>query len=256
MDYSVANGRAIAATPDPLVAELGPGVQADVPFPENPPLVLRPRGGELAESIEAASHWFARRADVIDWLLVRHGALLLRGFPVPDTNAFARLLSHYRPHAAGYTGGATPREAIKGTVYEATQVPPGVTILLHQEMAYLKGYPVKLAFFCISRPATGGDTTVADFRRFMAGLPDRFLRELDEKGVTYHRSFRVPGVPHPLRSPSIRSRRNASTSTTSSRRSSPRAGWARRTRPTWTSTTGPAARVRTTSPTETGPRST
>jgi alpha-ketoglutarate-dependent taurine dioxygenase len=197
MDYSVATGRTIAATPDPLVAELGPGVEADVPFPENPPLVLRPRGGELAESIEAASQWFAQRADVIDWLLVRHGALLLRDFPVTDTDAFARLISHYRPHAAGYVGGATPREAIKGTVYEATQVPPGVTILLHQEMAYLKDYPVKLAFFCNSPPSTGGDTTVGDFRRFMAGLPDCFLRQLEEKGVTYHRSFRVPGVPHP-----------------------------------------------------------
>ena len=81
---------------------------------------------------------------MIDWLLVRHGALLLRGFPVRDTDAFTRLISHYRPHGAGYVGGATPRAAIKGAVYEATQVPQQVTILLHQEMAYLKDYPVKL----------------------------------------------------------------------------------------------------------------
>jgi len=194
---SGAVSRTVATAPDRLVDELGPGVQADLPFPGKPPLVLRLRGGEIAESIEAASRWFARQADVIDWLLVRHGALLLRGFPVPDTDAFARLISHYRPHAAGYLGGATPREAIKGTVYEATQVPPQVTILLHQEMAYLRNYPVKLAFFCKSPPSTGGATTVGDFRRFMDGLPDRFLGELREKGVTYHRSFRVPGVPHP-----------------------------------------------------------
>ncbi len=194
MDYSAAAGRTIATTPDPLVEELGPGVEAGVPFPGNPPLELRPRGGDLAESIEAAGHWLALRADVIDWLLVRHGALLLRGFPVTGTDAFARLISHYRPHAAGYVGGATPRDAIKGTVYEATQVPPQVTILLHQEMAYLMEYPVKLAFFCNSPSDTGGETTVGDFRRFMEGLPDRFRRELHEKGVTYHRNFRVPGV--------------------------------------------------------------
>jgi len=197
MDHSAAVGEPIGTAPDPLVEELGPDVAAEVPYPGSPPLVIRASGGELALSIEAASHWFAQRAAVIDWLLVRHGALLLRGFPVRDTDAFTRLISHYRPHAAGYVGGATPRAAVKGPVYEATQVPPQVTILLHQEMAYLKDYPVKLAFFCNSPPDTGGATTVGDFRRFTARLPERFRRDLEEKGVTYHRSFRVPGVPHP-----------------------------------------------------------
>ena len=173
MDHSAAVGEPIGTAPDPLVEELGPDVAAEVPYPGSPPLVIRASRGELALSIEAASHWFAQRAAVIDWLLVRHGALLLRGFPVRDTDAFTRLISHYRPHAAGYVGGATPRAAVKGPVYEATRVPPRVSILLHQEMAYLKDYPVKLAFFRNSAPDTGGATTVGDFRHFTAGLPGR-----------------------------------------------------------------------------------
>src|SRR6185437_4697485 len=104
MDYSAVAGEPIGTALDPLVDELGPDVAADLPYPGNPPLVLRPLGRELAQSIEAASQWFAERAAVIDWLLVRHGALLLRGFPVRDTDAFTRLVSHYRPHAAGYVG--------------------------------------------------------------------------------------------------------------------------------------------------------
>jgi hypothetical protein len=186
----------MATEPDALVGELGCGVAADLPGPGHPPLVLRPQG-DLARSIEAATQWFAAHRDIVDWLLVRHGALLLRGFPLAGTDDFARMVSHYRPHRAGYVGGATPRAAIKGTVYEATQVPAEVDILLHQEMAYLHDYPVKLAFYCKRAPDSGGATTVGDFRRFMAGLPARFLSELEEKGVIYHRSFRVPGVPHP-----------------------------------------------------------
>lgn len=192
----------LLATPPPpggdsgLLAELGPGIWSELPRPHDPPLVLGPEGGALAREVDAAADWFASRAATVDRLLARHGAILLRGFPIADTDDFARLVAHYPAHGTGYTGGATPRNAIKGTVYEATQVPGSIVILLHQEMAYLHDFPTKIIFFCARPPDEGGETTFGDFRRFMNGLPERFLDELAERGLAYHRHFRPAGVPH------------------------------------------------------------
>jgi len=179
-----------------LIGELGAGVRGHVPFPGNPPLFIEPVAEQLGSDLDAAVDWFAARSEVVDQLLVRHGAVVLRGFPVPDATSFDRFVRHYPPHAQGYTGGATPRKSIEGNVYEATQIPATVPIPLHQEMAYLKHYPEKLAFHCTTPAATGGETIIGDMRRFMAGLPARFVRNLEQNGLTYRRNFRAPDRPH------------------------------------------------------------
>ena len=81
-------------------------------------------------------------------------------------------------------------------MYEATQVPASVDIKLHQEMAYLNDYPKKLAFYCHVPATSGGETIIGDIRRFTASLDDRFLSDLDARGLTYHRNFRAPDLPH------------------------------------------------------------
>jgi hypothetical protein len=39
-------------------------------------------------------------------------------------------------------------------------VPPSVDVKLHQEMAYLKHYPAKIAFYCHQPAASGGETII------------------------------------------------------------------------------------------------
>jgi hypothetical protein len=43
-------------------------------------------------------------------------------------------------------------------------VPPSVDIKLHQEMAYLKHYPAKIAFYCHRPVAGGGETIIGGHR--------------------------------------------------------------------------------------------
>ena len=173
---------------------LGRGAKGRQPWPGQPPVVIEPVGEDLAE-LDAAVDWFSSHQEEIDQVLVHFGALVLHGFPIQDTDAFGQMVDHYTPHEFGYRGGATPRAVVKGNVYEATQVPGEVNIPLHQEMAYLKRYPTKLAFWCQTAPVLGGATVVGDVRRFMELLPHDFLDQLDRKGVTYHRNFRPDG-PH------------------------------------------------------------
>ena len=176
--------------------ELGPHVHVHAPFADNPPLFVQPADPTLAIETAEAVSWFAGHAEVFDVLLDHYGAVVLRGFPIEGTDDFADLVAHAPPHAFGYAGGATPRDQLGRNVYEATQVPASVDIKLHQEMAYLKHYPSKIVFYCHVPAASGGETIIGDMRRFTRMLDDRFLSELEARGLTYHRNFRAPDVPH------------------------------------------------------------
>ncbi|SNQ51141.1 putative syringomycin biosynthesis enzyme [Frankia canadensis] len=159
------------------------------------PLVVSMRG-ELARDPAAARAWFAGQWETFDELLAEHGALLLRGLPLDGTAAFSELIAHYPPHRGGYAGGATPRDELGRNVYEATRVPAAVDIKLHQEMAYLRHYPAKIAFYCRQRATTDGETIIGDMRAFGRELPERFLDDLAGRGLVYHRNFRDPHTPH------------------------------------------------------------
>jgi alpha-ketoglutarate-dependent taurine dioxygenase len=172
------------------VADLGSEVTVSTPFPDNPPLYVDAEKGALSRDTGKAAEWSRSHRAALDGLLAHHGALVLRGFALPDTASFARFLGHYHSFSQGYAGGATPRDRVSESVYEATQVPPSVSILLHQEMAYLREYPKRIAFFCVRPADTGGETTVGDFRHFTRDLPASFVEKLTDTGVVYHRNFR------------------------------------------------------------------
>ncbi|MGE0387605.1 MAG: TauD/TfdA family dioxygenase [Gammaproteobacteria bacterium] len=179
------------------IAALGHGVRCHWPFPGSPPLFVEPVAAPLMRDRGAVIDWFRARTEAFDRIASEAGAYVLRGFPLRTAEDFSALTVHLPPMPLGYSGGATPRKAITGNVYEATQVPAMVQILLHQEMAYLHRYPAELGFFCQVAPDSGGETIIGDMRRFQAGLPEPFLREIADKGVSYHRNFRASDVPHP-----------------------------------------------------------
>jgi alpha-ketoglutarate-dependent taurine dioxygenase len=176
---------------------LGPEVRTKLPFGQPPPLFVEPVDDTLIRDTAAFVSWFVARHDAFDELLTTYGAIVLRGFPISGSSDFDALVGHYPPHSSGYSGGATPRDQLGRNVYEATQVPPEVDIKLHQEMAYLREYPAKLAFHCHVAPTAGGETIIGDMRRFTRELDDRFLQRLASSGVVYHRNFRAPDEPHP-----------------------------------------------------------
>jgi alpha-ketoglutarate-dependent taurine dioxygenase len=176
--------------------DLGPAVVCE-PYAggDGLPLFITARARALRETTEAAVAWVREHEDAIDALLRDVGAVVLRGFALPDTTSFEQLIDHYPEMAFGYAAGAAPRANIQGRVFEATRSPPQVSIPLHQEMAYLPVFPTRLAFFCNHAPDTGGETLIGDVRRFEALAPRRFRDEVEARGVRYVRSFRSPEWP-------------------------------------------------------------
>jgi alpha-ketoglutarate-dependent taurine dioxygenase len=173
---------------------LGPEVACEPYAPgRGLPLFVTPRDRALAHDLDAAVAWLRERQDAFDALLCDAGALVLRDFAFRDTAGFNRAVEHYPDMEFGYLGGATPRSNISGRAFEATRAPAASKLAFHQEMAYLPRYPKKLAFFCNHAPDTGGETLIADVRRFDAEMSRAFRDQVHRRGVRYKRNFREPG---------------------------------------------------------------
>lgn len=124
--------------------------------------------------------WFAQCRPVVDALIVQHGAVVLRGFPVSETDDFVALTAEFPGFQGDYAGGRAPRSAIKGQVMEATRLAASVQLTLHSEMAYMRDYPKRLAFFARKLAAQGGETTIGDMRGLIDDLPPATVAKLQQ----------------------------------------------------------------------------
>jgi alpha-ketoglutarate-dependent taurine dioxygenase len=159
---------------------------------EGIPLTFAPAIPELGSSSGAAIRWFHAQAHTIKSLLSAHGALLFRGFAVADTTTFNDISTIFPTHRGGYLGGATPRSAIKGNVFEATRVPAPYKIQLHQEMSYLPHQPARLMFFCHVPPGEAGETILGDMRAISARIPSELRDAVRARKVRYVRNLASP----------------------------------------------------------------
>lgn len=189
----------------PILPASAPALSGDVvltPFGpgDGLPLFVQPQHPELTRSAAAAREWFEDNRQEIERLLIEFGAVVLRGFAIPDTTAFGALIAGYESPDFGYSGGASPRSQIEGRVFEATRAPAEAVLGMHQEMAYLPHFPSRLAFYCRIAPASGGETFIADMRKLTARIDGGFLARVAERGVLYTRNFRAPdhSIGHPL----------------------------------------------------------
>lgn len=157
-------------------------------------LFLQPRTATLRSDPEAVRHWFTANRNAIDALLTDSGALVLRGFAIPDTASFGALIDSYEAPDFGYTAGAAPRGQLAPRVFETTVAPANVVLGLHQEMAYLPNYPKRVAFYCRVAAVTGGETHISNFRRVTTEIDREFFHEIEQRGVLYTRNFRDKSV--------------------------------------------------------------
>ena len=112
----------------------------------------------------ATAAWFAEHRDVIRGALARYGAVFFRGF-ASDSHGFEAIIDALAGDPLTYAGGVTPRSAVHGTVYTATDAPPDLAIVQHHEMSYHHVTPRYIGFYCDTAPISGGATPITDGRR-------------------------------------------------------------------------------------------
>lgn len=137
--------------------------------------------------------WTLENKVFIDDYILRHGAVLLRGFECLTVENFQGFIESSYGSLLSYKNRSTPRTALSGKIYTSTEYPADQIIPQHNENAYTHEWPSKLFFCCVIAPEQGGQTPISDSRRVLNRIPSGIVKKFDDLGVMYLRTF-TPGL--------------------------------------------------------------
>lgn len=149
------------------------------------PLVVQPTQGAALNLAD----WAATQTDWIEGRLRYHGGILFRGFAGDGTMGLEQFLQALGGDLLDYAYRSTPRTQVSGRVYTSTEYPASQTIPLHNEMAYSRQWPLKIAFLCEQPAAWGGTTPIADSRQVYQALPEELRSRWQQQQVLYVRNY-------------------------------------------------------------------
>jgi alpha-ketoglutarate-dependent taurine dioxygenase len=135
--------------------------------------------------------WGTARREEIEATLLRHGAILFRGFDVKGVPDFDACVQAISGGAVNYMFRASPRTQVDSrfNVYTSTDYPANERIFPHNEHSYSPVFPLQLYFYCEVPSATGGETplgnTRAVLRRIRPDVRERFV----SRGIMYVRNY-------------------------------------------------------------------
>ncbi len=148
------------------------------------PLVVLPNIEDLG-----LVSWAASQREYLQQLLLRHGGLLFRNFRIAGAAQFQEFVSAISGEALEYMEQTSPRHKVHGNIYTSTEYPPSHRIFLHNENSYSATWPLKIMFFCVTAPADGGETPIADVRRVYARIPESIRERFARDGWMLVRNF-------------------------------------------------------------------
>jgi alpha-ketoglutarate-dependent taurine dioxygenase/aryl carrier-like protein len=148
------------------------------------PLVLRPAVPDLE-----LPAWAGANGNYIEENLLKHGAILFRGFQVSSVSTFERLVKAISPELLEYRERSTPRTHLGGRIYTSTEYPADQFITYHNEFSYAYTWPMKIYFHCVQAAINGGETIMADSRKVYHLIPPSIRDKFTEKGAMYLRNY-------------------------------------------------------------------
>jgi alpha-ketoglutarate-dependent taurine dioxygenase len=150
----------------------------------NFPIMLEPAASDLDPVA-----WAEGNRGLIDDLLLRHGAILFRGFALPDPQAFESFAEAMEPSGLFGSYGDLPKKEGGRNTYRSTPYPERQMILYHNESSHLDRWPRKQWFFAEQVARVGGCTPIVDCRRMLTLLPADLVAMLETRGLLYVRTF-------------------------------------------------------------------
>lgn len=134
--------------------------------------------------------WATANAERLNERLLTAGAVLLRGFDVPDASVFSGFVKVFGEELAEYTYRSTPRSKV-GDVYTSTEYPASEVIPLHNENSYTSRWPQRLWFYSAVAARSGGETPLADSHAVYQRIPADVRERFERHGVRYVRNYRA-----------------------------------------------------------------
>lgn len=149
------------------------------------PCRIRPR----LEDADAIA-WAAANQEFIEAQLLKHGGILFRRLKLRGVAEFEQFIKTVAGELLDYSYQSTPRRRVNGNIYTSTEYPANQSIPLHNEMAYTHDWPMKIAFYCVTAAAQGGETPVADSRKVFARIDPKIKERFMQRKIMYVRNYR------------------------------------------------------------------
>ncbi|XLS30259.1 TauD/TfdA family dioxygenase [Flavobacteriaceae bacterium M23B6Z8] len=137
--------------------------------------------------------WAEKNRDKLNKLLLKEGAILLRGFEIGGAEKFNRLFSIISGDAMEYKNRTSPRDQVFENVYTSTSHPKDQVIHMHTENSYSNTFNRIIAFYSLLPATIGGETPIADERKLLEFLKPETIEKFRDKGVQYVRNS-MPGI--------------------------------------------------------------
>lgn len=148
------------------------------------PLVVQP----IEKRLNPVS-WAENNQQFIEQNLLKHGAILFRGFDLSTIEDFARFVSAFSGELLPYNERSSPRHQVGPNIYSSTDYPADQSIFLHNENSYQNTWPMKIFFFCVTPASERGETPIADCRNVGARIDPEIKERFRQKQVMYVRNF-------------------------------------------------------------------
>ncbi|MFF4968604.1 TauD/TfdA family dioxygenase [Streptomyces sp. NPDC001037] len=136
-----------------------------------------------------AASWAAEHRESLRAQVTEHGALVVRGLELRDADRAGAVI-------AGLVGGLmaereafAPREPLGSGLYSSTAWPANQPMCMHHELSYALEVPGLMLFACLTPPAEGGATAVADAEEVLKALPAGLTGKFEREGWLLTRSY-------------------------------------------------------------------
>lgn len=134
-------------------------------------------------------HWAEAQREFIDSKLSESGAILFRNFGINKVDQFEAFVEASCGKLLEYKERSSPRTQVGGNIFTSTDYPPDRRIFPHTEQSYNHTFPLRIAFFCVTEPRSGGETPIADTRRVLQRIRPETRKQFEQQGYLYVRNF-------------------------------------------------------------------
>ena len=149
---------------------------------------LRPENGTKPD-VSVLTSWYQQKEAFIEQTLLKHGAILFRGFGINTPGAFARFTRSVSRSLLDNKEENVPRTKLTAGVYTSTEYPAEYRLSMHSEYSYSHHWPARLFFCCIVAAREGGETPIADNREILRSLDPEIVDQFRQKKVAYLRNL-------------------------------------------------------------------
>ncbi|MEU9235552.1 TauD/TfdA family dioxygenase [Streptomyces subrutilus] len=169
--------------PAPISPGTAPAPRLDL-NPGTPPVlhVPTPAPAELPA-------WAAEHRHTLHGLVTEHGAVLVRGLGLCDAGQVAAVFGQLVPALMADTETFAPRHTHAPGVYSSTVWPANQPMCMHHELSYTHSPPGLMLLACLTAPAVGGATALADSATVLDALPPELVDRFEREGWLLTRTY-------------------------------------------------------------------